>query len=97
MSRTKRIYNSEKWKKRAIRHYKAKYDNNTYYLATMYGCSIEEAFTKGLVIYAGAYSYHPYKQLCMGNCHYCKEKRMKYKRQERRKNKLIEKNYIREI
>lgn len=97
MSRTRRIYNSEEWKKKAIRHYKAKYENRAYYLCSMYGVTVDEAFEQGIIIYAGAYCYHPYAQLCMGNCHSCKRERIKYKRRDRRKNKLREKYYISEM
>lgn len=97
MSRTRRIYNSEEWKKKAIRHYKAKFDNNMFYLWSMHGMNVEEAAESGLVIFAGPYSYHKYKELCMGNCPFCKRDKIKKKRSEKLKKKLIEKNYILEM
>ena len=65
MSRTKRIYNREIYKKRALRHYKAKCDNGCYYLSTMYGVTVEKALELGIPIYSGCYAYHKYKPMGM--------------------------------
>lgn len=65
MSRTKRIYNRETYKRRALRHYQAKFANGMFYLQSMYMVSPEEALEKGIPIYAGSYAYHKYKPLGM--------------------------------
>ena len=64
MSRTKRIYNREIYKKRTLRHYNAKFANGQYYLRSMYDVTPEEALEQGIPIYAGPYAYHKYK--CLG-------------------------------
>ncbi len=88
MSRTKRVYNTEKYKRRALRHYKAKWDNNQFYLRSMENVSPEEAIERGIPIYASYYAYHKYKEMGM-KCRSDFPKEILH-RQSRRKNKKQE-------
>jgi hypothetical protein len=97
MSRTKRIYNTERWKKNAIRHYNAKHASfyrSIYYngLSTDFS-SGEALLNANHAIYAGAYCYHPYKELdARCSCIGCVRRRGERNKKRRLSNRLIEKH-----
>lgn len=104
MSRTKRIYNSERWKNRAVRHYNAKYASFYRSLRNRGGVfsaeneRAESLLDAGWAIYAGAYCYHPYKELdARCNCIDCIKTRTERNGKRRRANRIREKNYMLEL
>ena len=103
MSRTRRIYNSKHWKWHSEheieffnRDYEWIYTGTDFVFSGVVARVVKEKYNPDTWEWRYRYNtfrYHPYKQLCMGCCSYCRRGKDRKLRHRRRMLRKIERNY----